>query len=204
MNEHGMRPLMAILCQDTLAVMGLRQMLQSVMPAIEVEAFDSVTQLKLAGEERYIHFFVYVGILLSDRQFFLERKKKTIVLTTLDEQASQMSEFRCLRITVPEGQLVKTFIALEQRAHPQGRHIPAMPEKHKSSTANKRLSARELDVLRLIVKGFINKEIADQLNISLTTVITHRKNIMEKLAARSVSTLTIYAVMNGYVGIDEI
>lgn len=203
MNEHEMRPLMAILCQDTLAVMGLRQILQSVMPAIEVEAFDSVEQLKTAGEEKYIHFFVYVAILLTDRPFFLERRKKTIVLTTLDEQASQMSDFHCIRITAPETQLVRAFIALNQFAHPQGRHIPIMYGQ-KPSPAAKRLSARELDVLRLIVKGYINKEIADQLNISLTTVITHRKNIMEKLAARSVSTLTIYAVMNGYVDIDEI
>ena len=203
MNEHGMRPLMAILCQDTLAVMGLRQMLQSVLPTIEVEAFANVSDLIKAGEERFNHFFVYVGILLSDRQFFLERRKKTIVLTTLDEQAGQMPDFHCIRITAPESQLVKAFISLEQYAHPHGRHIPVTPN-HKPSPAAKQLSARELDVLRLIVKGFINKEIADQLNISLTTVITHRKNIMEKLSAKSVSTLTIYSVMNGYVGIDEI
>ena len=203
MNEHGMRPLMAILCQDTLAVMGLRQMLQSVLPAIEVEAFDSVEQLKSAGEERFVHFFVYVGILLSDRPFFLERRKKTIVLTTLDEQASQMSDFHCLRITASESQLVREFLALAQYAHPHGRRMAMMPG-HRPSSDSKRLSARELEVLRLIVKGFINKEIADQLNISLTTVITHRKNIMEKLSARSVSSLAIYAVMNGYVGIEEI
>ena len=78
MNEHGMRPMMAILCQDTLAVMGLRQMLQSVMPAIQVEAFDSVEQLKMAGEERYNHFFVYVGILLSDRPFSLKGGKRPL------------------------------------------------------------------------------------------------------------------------------
>lgn len=204
MNEQRMRPLMAILCQDTLAVMGLRQMLQSVMPAIEVEAFDSVEQLKLAGEENYVHFFVYVGILLSNRPFFLERRKKTIVLTTLDEQASQMSDFRCLRITLPEKQLVKAFIALEQSAHPNGHHMNGQHPRQKASSPSKRLSTRELDVLRLIVKGYINKEIADKLNISLPTVITHRKNIMEKLAAKSVSTLTIYAVMKGYVGIEEI
>ena len=203
MNTHGMRPLMAILCQDTLAVMGLRQMLQSVMPAIEVEAFASVVQLKRAGEERFNHFFVYVGILLSDRQFFLERRKKTIVLTTLAEQAGQMPDFHCICITAPESQLVRAFITLDQHAHPHGRHMPVMPE-HEPASVARRLSARELDVLRLIVKGYINKEIADRLHISLTTVITHRKNIMEKLAARSVSTLTIYAVMNGYVGIEEI
>ena len=56
----------------------------------------------------------------------------------------------------------------------------------------------------LIVRGYINKEIADRLNIGLTTVISHRKNIMEKLGLKSVSALTIYAVMNGYVDVDKI
>ena len=59
-------------------------------------------------------------------------------------------------------------------------------------------------MLSLIVQGFINKEIADQLNIGLTTVISHRKNIMDKLGLKSVSALTIYAVMHGYVDINNI
>ena len=66
------------------------------------------------------------------------------------------------------------------------------------------LSAREIEVLVLLSKGLINKEIADKLNISLTTVITHRKNITEKLGIKSVSGLTIYAVMNGYIEVDRI
>ena len=66
------------------------------------------------------------------------------------------------------------------------------------------LSIREIEVLILITKGLINKEIADKLHISLTTVISHRKNIMEKLNVRSVSGLTIYAVMNGYIEADRI
>lgn len=69
---------------------------------------------------------------------------------------------------------------------------------------NKILSNREIEVLSLVVQGFINKEIATKLNISLTTVITHRKNIMEKLGMKSVSALTIYAVMHGYVDISKI
>ena len=48
------------------------------------------------------------------------------------------------------------------------------------------------------------KEIADKLNISLTTVISHRKNITEKLGIKSVSGLAIYAVMNGYIDADSI
>jgi DNA-binding CsgD family transcriptional regulator len=66
------------------------------------------------------------------------------------------------------------------------------------------LSQREQEVLALLVKGYINKEIADRLNISLATVVTHRKNITEKLGLKSVSALTIYAVTHGIVRVDEI
>ena len=66
------------------------------------------------------------------------------------------------------------------------------------------LSPREIEVLVLLTRGYINKEIADRLNISLTTVITHRKNITEKLGIKSLSGLTIYAVMRGYVEPHEL
>jgi DNA-binding CsgD family transcriptional regulator len=66
------------------------------------------------------------------------------------------------------------------------------------------LSQREKDVLSLIVKGYINKEIADRLNISTPTVIFHRRNISEKLGSKSVGRLTIYAVMNGIVDVSEL
>ena len=65
------------------------------------------------------------------------------------------------------------------------------------------LSPREI-VLILITKGFINKEIADKLSISLTTVISHRKNITEKLGIKSASGLAVYAVMHGYIEADSI
>ena len=51
------------------------------------------------------------------------------------------------------------------------------------------LSIREIEVLILITKGLINKEIADKLHISLTTVISHRKNITEKLARVPMGTI---------------
>ncbi len=73
-----------------------------------------------------------------------------------------------------------------------------------SARSEEVLSAREIEVLTLLVKGLLNKEIADRLNIGLTTVISHRRNIVEKLGMRSVSALTIYAVMRGYVNINEI
>ena len=66
------------------------------------------------------------------------------------------------------------------------------------------LSAREMEVMALVVKGNINKEIAERLNLSLPTVVSHRKNVMAKLGIHSVSALTIYAVMRGLVDVNEI
>ena len=66
------------------------------------------------------------------------------------------------------------------------------------------LTDREIDVLRLLATGLSNKEIADELNISVNTVITHRKNFSQKTGIKSVSGLTIYAVVQKIVSISNI
>ena len=65
------------------------------------------------------------------------------------------------------------------------------------------LSERETEVLRLLATGMANKEIADKLNISINTVITHRKNISQKTGIKSVSGLTIFAVAQKIVSIEN-
>ncbi len=64
------------------------------------------------------------------------------------------------------------------------------------------LTEREEDVLKLLAEGMSNKEVGDKLNISVHTVNSHRKNIMEKTGIRSVSGLTIYAVSKGIITLD--
>ena len=61
------------------------------------------------------------------------------------------------------------------------------------------LSKRETDVLIAVAKGMMNKEIADQMNISIHTVISHRKNITRKTGIKSVSGLTVYALLNNLI-----
>jgi len=71
-------------------------------------------------------------------------------------------------------------------------------------SVNGDLTVREKDVIRLIAMGYANKEIADRLNISIHTVISHRKNITEKLNIKSISGLTVYAIMNSLIDIKDI
>ena len=80
-----------------------------------------------------------------------------------------------------------------------------LPQQHQDNQNQKQetLSEREIDVLKLLVSGNANKEIADKLNISTNTVISHRKNISQKTGIKSVSGLTIYAVVNNIITIDN-
>jgi DNA-binding CsgD family transcriptional regulator len=66
------------------------------------------------------------------------------------------------------------------------------------------LSDRETEVLIALIKGFSHKEIADKLNISIHTVNSHRKNIIEKTGIRSLSGLTIYAITKKIIPLEQI
>ena len=194
------RPRIAIIDPNTLSVLGLKSILQTVMPIMTVDSFGSFTELEANHPEQYFHYFVSMNVVLENKAFFLTQQKKTIVLTLSLDTMSQLSEFHSLCINVPESELVRSLLMLEQHAHGHGQNLPPMPK----ALQQKILSDREIEVMSLIVQGYINKEIADKLNIGLSTVITHRKNIMDKLGLKSVSALTIYAVMHGYVDINKI
>jgi DNA-binding NarL/FixJ family response regulator len=63
------------------------------------------------------------------------------------------------------------------------------------------LSAREREVLQLIAEGRSTKDIAGALHISVKTVETHRKNIMEKVNLHAVAELTKYAIRHGLTSV---
>jgi len=65
------------------------------------------------------------------------------------------------------------------------------------------LTAREREVLQQLAEGKTTKEMADALNVSVKTVETHRRNIMEKLNLHSVAELTKYAVREGVTSLDD-
>ena len=195
------RPLIAIIESNRLTVLGLKSILESVMPAVEISSFASCDELMAAGADRFFHYFVSMSFVFDNMKFFEDNRNKTIVLTTSTGAGPLVGKFHCINVDVSEEQFVKSLLMLEQHAHAHGKNLPPVANVQHEACP---LSPREAEVLTLIVKGYINKEIADMLNISLPTVITHRKNINDKLHTKSVSALTIYAVMHGYVKINNI
>ena len=186
------KPEIAIIESNTLTCLGLKSILEEIIPMATIRTFHSFSELMDDTPDMYAHYFISAQIYVEHNAFFLPRKRKTIVL------ASDSPQFQ------PEEKLVKSLLKLHQHAHHNGYPVKDMPPIAMPEVHQEILSAREIEVLVLITKGLINKEIADKLNISLTTVITHRKNITEKLGIKSVSGLTIYAVMNGYIEADRI
>ena len=191
------QPEIAIIDPNTLSCMGLQTLLEEIIPMATIRVFHSFGELVDDTPDMYAHYFVSAQIYFEHTSFFRERKPRAIVLAG-GENLPQLSGVPTLNIYQDEKALVKSILRMHERGHHHNRHPQAEAlEKHD-------LSVREIEVLKLITKGFINKEIADKLNISLTTVISHRKNITEKLGIKSVPGLTIYAVMNGYVEADSI
>ena len=107
MVEHGMsgRPKLAIVDANTLAVLGLKQILQNVLPIMTIDAFGSFSELESNNPDQYAHYFVALDIVVTHRSFFLKRQRKTIVLTLSLNDTSQLHDFHSLCINQPEPQL---------------------------------------------------------------------------------------------------
>jgi DNA-binding CsgD family transcriptional regulator len=183
----------AIITPDTLSAVGLRELLKEIDPTLTIRTFPDFGAFADDTPDMYAWYFVSSQTYVLYNAFFLPRKEKTVILMHGVGGTALPASHHILNIFLPEKRLRPELIKFFSGSAP----LP-VPEEDRD------LSAREIEVLALVSKGYINKEIADKLNISLTTVITHRKNITEKLGIKSVSGLTMYAVMNGYVEADRI
>lgn len=97
----------------------------------------------------------------------------------------------CINIYDPSARIIqKLQSAIEEaQQNPKGEH--------------NELSSRERDILVAVAKGKTNKEIADEFNLSVYTVISHRRNISRKLGINSIPGLTVYAIMNKLVDMSD-
>lgn len=96
--------------------------------------------------------------------------------------------------------------AVRRLEHQTKMRQPQMEETPSSASFNneEQLSDREKEIVVCVAKGLSNKEIADTLCLSVNTVTTHRRNIARKLQIHSPAGITIYAIVNKLVTLNEV
>ena len=191
------KPAIAVITPNILIGLGLRTILEKVGPPGEIAVFDSFTEFIASGPERYFHYFAAM-------QVFMRHPPSS--WKTVTRRSCWAKGIRPSRPNAPDRylrrrrRLVHDLLCLRSEA-PRPDH--ALPRQNGAPAANL-LSVRETEVLTLIAQGLLNKQIADRLQIGLTTVISHRRNIMQKLGVQSVAALVICAVSMGYVDESDI
>jgi len=196
-----MNPCFAIIDRNTLESIALKDILWELFNHVEIHSYDSIDAFIRDSNRHFVHFFVSSDMLFTDSEEFDTLKHMTTVLTAGQSPNIDLSGYRTLDITSTEEEIVTRLMELQKIGH-YGNMAATLQDS--SESKKNRLSEREKDVLRLMIKGHINKEIAKELNISTATAIFHRNNICDKLGTRSIGKLTIYAVLSGIVSIKEI
>lgn len=200
-SSHIQQWRIAVVEPNVLACIGLQRLLAELFPMIETVVCESFGELQQYSDATFVHYFIASRIYFEHAQYFRSANRRCIVLVNGD-----MSIHGVATLNVCQGQaaLISDLLRLRRFGHhdkPLFRMSVSDKDKDgmipvREKTENI-LSSREVEVALLLCQGYINKEVAEHLGIGLTTVITHRRNIMEKLKAKSLADVIVYCVMNG-------
>jgi DNA-binding NarL/FixJ family response regulator len=161
---------------------------------------------------------VHAGNLQDAERYFLDQKQCVVILNPLFIQ-NNLKAFNNIKNEYPsvkwiafiyayfDTQIIAQFdgvINISDAADAIVANIKKIFADTPAETGGETLSDRETEVLQHMATGLSNKEIADRLNISINTVITHRKNISQKTGIKSIPGLTIYAVTKKLINLDNI
>lgn len=194
-----MTPCIAIIDRNTLSGIALRSILWNIVTNVEIHLYNTMDSFIRDSNRHFIHFFVHSDILFRHIDEFITLRKQTTVLHDGTGCRFIKEGFNVLDLTLSESELKDRILQIQFIS----RYEDIQDIRSRKGSGNG-LSAREQEILKLIIKGMINKEIAQELNISMPTVIFHRNNICEKLQTRSIGKLTIFAVLSGIVDINDI
>lgn len=191
---------------------GFRRMLEDE-PDISVvgEASDGEEAIRLARElqPRVILMdsaLPHVSGLDATRQILAARPVSLILMLSMHSEDTLV---RQALDAGARGYILKNAVDLELPAAVRrvvAGEIVLSPQLSRSDALkgerNSGLTVRELQILQLIVNGKSNKEIAEQLDLSVNTVGVHRANIMDALGIHKTADLVVYAIRNGLVNIS--
>lgn len=194
-----MTPCIAIIDRNTLSGIALRSILWETFGNVEIHLYNTMDRFIADSNRHFIHFFVESDILFRYIDEFFTLKNQTTVLHEGPGNKFIKEGFNVLNLSLGETELKNKLMQTQLIS----RYEEEIAEGRRRNAGNE-LSPREQEVLALMVKGLINKEIAEKLGVSLPTVIFHRNNICDKLQTRSIGKLTIHAVLSGLIDINDI
>ena len=182
---------------DVLYRLGIKTILSVIGLEFELIETDDYARLKALMLEEEVHFFVISKDVLPDDfsanlAELLRIAPEKRVMCVGDPLLSQSENLSFVDSLASQKDVLESF-----------QHFFFDVEGTETQNGNV-LTEREIDVLRQVALGLSNKEIADRLFISTNTVITHRKNITEKLGIKTIPGLTVYAIMNNVIQTDEV
>ena len=175
-----------IIMNDSIRAIALKYLLNEYFGVKAVVASRFESEL-IADKSASIIYVVSPDVVVFNHDFFVTKRQRTIIVAAMPND-----DLMTITPDMDEESIVNVL----------NRAIESLCNDESKQQAS--LTQREIDVLRLIALGHINKEIADMLSISINTVLTHRKNISAKLGIKSASGLGFYAIMNGYISEDDI
>jgi len=160
----------------------------------EIEQFDQI--MSELEKNQYNLLFIDEQHYQKNK-FFLEKFKDKVFLVIINNNKDinlDDEKIVYLDICSNKNLILKFFENLTSR-------INSLNQSEEDE--NKELTSREKLILQMIAKGMTTKSIADNLGLSIQTVSTHRKNISQKLEIKTVSGLTLYAILNNLITLDE-
>ena len=176
---------------------GLASLLNRLPGTRVIREFDSVDPLIRYIKKHGPNFLIISQSLFNNAtDLFLTESgllEKTILLTQNLSENERNEVHASITLEEGKGEIVqKVMNLLELQATNSG------------GFQNGVLTKRESTIVRLVSLGLTNKLIAGKLFLSTHTVITHRKNISSKLGIKTVSGITVYAIVNNIITIEEV
>ncbi|MCX6150958.1 MAG: LuxR C-terminal-related transcriptional regulator [Ignavibacteriales bacterium] len=180
-----------IISPNQLLCLGLKTILEDFFSPESISIasiFENTTHHSTAD-----YIFMPSDVYLAHHRYVQVIKSKIIIFTNYEVEEQLQEAPDMLNVTLTQEDLIDRLKTIFQKY-----------SKDKNTAHQEELTLRETDVLKLVARGYINKQIADKLSISQHTVISHRKNITRKLGIKTLSGLTVYALLNGLVSSKEI